>query len=111
MNLKLLAAFGDHTPQAGIKDDDTIDQLTFSRCDKYVASADQAGRITVYKIKPSARARSPWDFSLAIKLPAFVPRLDAIRDKMVDPKITGMQWIPRIETNPMLLASNRIIYF
>lgn len=111
MNLKLLAAFGDLIPEAQLKDGDTIEQLSFSGCDKYVASGDHAGRISVYRIKPTGKTRSPLSFSLATTIQAFSPKFSGALDEQTDPKVTCLQWFPRVDMNPIFVAANRMFIF
>ena len=106
MSLKLLAAFGDHTPDQMLRDEDTLDQLSFSGCDRYVASGDHGGRISVYRIKETNRARNPLSFSLAAKVQAFTTKYEATRESPANPKVTSLQWLPRVDHNPLFLAAN-----
>ena len=111
MNLKLLGSFGDHIPEAMIHDYDMIEQLSFSGCDKYVASGDHGGRVILYRIKETGRPRSPLSFTFAAKIQAFTPRFETTRDCMSNPKVTCLQWLPRVDYNPLFVVANRIFVF
>ena len=106
MALKLLAAFGDHTPEHMIRNEDTIDQVSFSSCDMYAAVGDYGGRISVYRIKETNRPRNPLSFSLVSKIQGFTPRYEATRESPANPKVTSLQWLPRVDYNPLFLAAN-----
>jgi hypothetical protein len=111
MNLKLMASFGDHVPEAKFSTDDTIEQLSFSQCDRFVASGDRAGRINLYRIRETGRPRNPLSFALAHSIPAFTKHFDPLSNDDVLPRITSIQWLPRIDYNPKFLTANRIFLF
>jgi hypothetical protein len=108
MNLKLLASFGDHIPDSMMKEEETIEHLSFSQCDKFVASGDRAGRVNIYKIRETGRPKNPLSFALAITSQAFTRRFDSILSDEVSPRITSLSWLPRMEFHPRFLASNRV---
>jgi len=100
MELRLLAAFGDRVAESRLKGEDTIERLSFSGCDRYVAAGDHGGRIHVYRIKAAEQRRTPFNFSRAASIQAF-------RARACDPRVVALQWLPRVDLNPCFVAADR----
>lgn len=111
MDLKLLSCFGEHSANTNTNDNDTIEQLSFSQCDRFIASGDRGGNINIYRIKETGRARSPLNFLLATKFCAFKNDFDPFRNDMRNQKINCLQFLPKYSLNPFLLVSNRIFLY
>jgi hypothetical protein len=111
MNLKLLASFGDHVPNSKVTDDGTIEQISFSQCDRFVASGDRGGRVNIYKIRETGRPRAPLGFTLAHTIQTFTTHFDPLLNDDIPPRISSIQWLPRMDYNPKFLVSNRSFPF
>jgi hypothetical protein len=111
MNLKLLASFGDHVPDSRVTDDDTIEQLSFSQCDRFVAAGDRAGRVNIYRIRETGRPRSPLSFTLAHTIQAFTTHFDPLLNADIPARISSIEWLSRMDYNPKFLVSNRPFLF
>lgn len=111
MELKLLSCFGEHAANANLKQEDTIDHLSFSQCDRFVASGDQGGNVNIYRIKETGKTRIPLNFTLTTKIQAFSPDFDFYRNIKRDPKIRCLQFCPKLTLNPLLLVGNRMFFF
>ncbi|KAH0791745.1 protein phosphatase PP2A regulatory subunit B [Histomonas meleagridis] len=104
MNLKFLAAFGDHVPLSQFKPDDTISTLAFSHDGQFLASGDQAGRVVVFKLTYSSSGRPTISFSNQIH--AHKSQFDYFRSEISEMRVNSLKWIPRQTINPLLISCN-----
>ena len=111
MDLKLLSCFGEHSANAKPSDDETIERLSFSECDRFVASGDHGGNINIYRIKETGKVRSPLNFSLSSKFAAFNRDYDYLRNEVRNPRINCLTFFPKYTLNPLLIASNRMNFY
>lgn len=110
MDLKLLSSFGDQTPASRLKDDDFIEALSFSHCDKYIATGDHGGRVNIYKVKQGEKSANT-SISFVTKSQVFMSHFEGERSTVANPKIYCLRWIPKIAKNPLFLACNCIFIF